>query len=383
MAGGPEGSLVIETFGSSLTPLWGLVILLLFGDGMARLLRQVGIVRYSGRTEAAGLRILLGLAMVPLLYLVMDLASIPITRWSSTVVMLAIFGTGLLVARRARAADWGTPAPGVHAWVDPMLLRSPAAIVLILAIVSVVLACTIQSSLYPTRSYDALVGWDVVGKVMAYEGKIRSSLFTNIQFNAQCAYAPFCATNQGYWYLFFPNAYQFWLPLLIAGFSLVMWSRVRRWTGSPTAAGLSTFLVFLPPALTYQLTVGQTDIPVMVYTTLAFFAAAELLRGEGRVSTVAFYALIATIARSEGVLFALALTVVGILLDRSRRWRWLWITAVSVAFFALWNLFVMRFLIGYDPGQYFRRTLDFDPARMVEVVRASSMEAGSPRRRRK
>jgi len=359
---------VIDTFGSSFTPLWGLALLLLFGDGMARLLARAGIVRDSGRAEAVGMRILLALGMVPLLFLAMDLASIPITRASSTVVMLAIFAAGLTVARRTarmttpaprvrgavmtpatRAAGVRTSAASREGVIDPIVWRSPAAIVLILALVSVVLASAIQSSLYPTRSYDALVGWDVVGKVMAYEGKIRSSLFTNVQFNAQCAYAPFCATNQGYWYLFFPKAYQFWLPLLAAGFSLAMWGRVRRWTGSPTAAGLTTFLVFLPPTVTYQLTVGQTDVPAMVYTTMAFFAAAELLRGVGSVSSIAFYALIATTTRSEGVLFALALTVVGVLLDRARRWRWIWIAAMSVAFFALWNLFVMRYMIGYDP----------------------------------
>lgn len=421
MAGGPEGSLVIETFGSSFSPVWGLILLLLLGDGVARLFHRVGLIRFSGIAETAGMRILLGLAMIPFLCLAMDLTSVPITRVSLSVVMLAVFGAGLLVWRRglarkgsresaptdgdATAEGAASPAPTAaplandsrrsssigksgspkvfHASStaskgEKQLLRSPAALVLIFALVTIVVACAVQTNLYPSRSYDALVGWDVVGKVMAYEGKLRSSVFTNIQFNAQCAYAPFCATNQGYWYLFFPLAYQFWVPLITAGFCLVMWSRVRRWTGSPTAAGLGTFLVFLPPTLTYHLTVGQTDLPAMVYATLAIFSAAELLRGHGRVASVAFYALIGTVVRSEGVLFAFALSVVGLTFARKGRWGWIWITVVSVAFFAFWNLFVMRFLVGYDPGQYFRRTIDFDPARMAEVIQRAATILATP-----
>jgi hypothetical protein len=244
------------------------------------------------------------------------------------------------------------------------------------AAASLVLFSLIHVSLVPVRSYDALVGYDLVGKIMAREGRLVSSVFSRLFFNAQCVYAPFTATNNGFWYIFHPAIPRLWVPLLTAGILLAVWSWVRRRTGSPTAAGLVAFTMFLPTSFIYQLSVAQTDLPSMAYTALALFAMVDLLQDRGGYAPVAVYLLAASTARTENVLFGAAFTLAALVrgfrardpVRRSVRWRSLWFTLAPAAFFLYWNLLVVRQQMGYNPAQHFLREIPLDPGRAVEVV---------------
>lgn len=408
----------------------GLIVLFLLGDGLYRLLDRCLLRREAARfnagaravypgVEAWGLRILLGLAGVPWCCMVMDLSGIPIGRAT-----LGAFALGIAILGGILSPP-GRPRVSEHSWTGVLrspaaLLRSPAAVVLGLAVASLPLFSLIHVSAYPPWAYDAIVGFDLVGKILAVEGKLRSSVFTNIVFNAQTTYPPFTSTNQGFWYIFQPAIARLWVPLSVAGFALVTWGQVRRWTESTTAAGLAAFLMLTPPILVNHMTLGQTDLPCMVYISLGFYAMIPFLRRQGSVARPALFLGIATTVRTENVLFALALALIGLLAVRARppvpgpgrasgasasepdpseraraprprpgradreappepdlpvrprpwrpRWSSLWILVPSAAFFAFWNLFYVRGLIGYDPALYFRDTLDFAPARMWEVL---------------
>jgi hypothetical protein len=356
----------------------GLLVLALFGDGALRLARHLGILTARGAAEEIGLRVLLGLAAVPFFCVAMDLIGIPITRLTVGVAASALAIAGFAAARGRLGASAGAGEAPARPGERIDWLRSPAAIVLALATASLVLYSLVHTSFYPPRTYDGLVGYDLVGKILAYEGKLRSSVFTRIAYNAQCVYPPWTATNEGFWYLFHPALPQLWVPLVAGGFALVVWARVRRWTGSPTVAGLTTFLMLTPPELAFHLTVGQTDLASMAYTALAIFAAVETWRGANRLGETAFFGLLATTVRNENALFALALAlVVGVARGR-RGWRATWIFAPAALFFAFWNLVFVRGLIGYNPGRHFRGTLDFDPARMLEVLRLAAKNIVNP-----
>jgi hypothetical protein len=381
----------------------GLGVLALLGDGLFRALRRAGVCPRAGMSmgEAVGLRILLAVASVPWICLALDLTGIPIARISLVIWGVVIFIAGLLLdgrlvlrprlsVKRGREGhdssdeskpsrvvspsspsgappDTGRAETSVPPEAVSVLWRSPAAMVLAAAAGLLVVCSVIQISLVPVRSYDALVGYDLVGKIMALEGKFRSTVFTRICFNAQCVYAPFTATNNGYWYIFQPAIPRLWIPILVGGFSLVTWSRLRRWTGSCTAAALTTFVMYLPLTFIYELTVAQTDLPAAVFTALALFALIDLWLGRGGYGRVALYLLIATTARTENVLFGAAMMCVALVARRAGRWKSLWFAALPAAFFLFWNLFFVRMLIGYRPEAYFRSTIDFAPARMLEV----------------
>jgi hypothetical protein len=378
----------------------GLLSLALLGAGASALLRRVRILPAVGRAEAAGLCILLALAAVPWLCVTMDLVGLPITRVSLGAASVLIALAGLVATRRGprptarvrppqaepadmRARDAGrTPwrgaiGAGLRAGVDATV-RSPAAALLALAVASIVLFSLAQVAIYPPREHDALVGFDVVGKVLSYEGVYRSSVFTKLAFNAQCVYPPFTAANQGFWYLFHPAIARLWVPLLAAGFALVFWSRVRAWTGSRTAAGLATFLTLLVPELAFHLTVGQTDLPSMVYVSLGIFALIDRVRGRARLAAAALFLLFATTARSENVLFAVALAPLGVLVLRARRAAALLVPVPALAFFVFWNLIYVRTLIGLNPSEYFLNAIPADPGRLAYVVGSAARIIADP-----
>ncbi len=385
-AGGP---------GSIAALLMGLLVLLASGDGLLRLLGRAGLVRAAGAAEGLGLRILLALASVPWWCLILDLATVPITRVTFGLLALALAVAGGWVDRsgwigllpraaggagrrpdegaraggRARSNERprsdGAPSP---ARLRATIARAPAAAVLALAVAGIVLFSLTQVGLSAPRAYDALVGFDAVGKLMAYEGRLRSTLFTHITYDPQCVYPPFTSCNQGFWYLFFPPIQRLWVPLLAAGFLLAFWGWIRRWTASATAAAVAAFLVLLPPELAFHVTEGQTDLPSMIYTTMAMLSAVAWLRGRGGAGPVALYMLCATTARSENVLFAAALALAGAIGARTRRWTALWVAAAPAAFFVFWNLIFVRGLLGYDPAAHFRHDVTFDLARLAEVL---------------
>jgi hypothetical protein len=346
----------------------GLLVLLLLGDGLRRLL-----LTPQGRADAVGMTLLLGLAAVPWVCILFDLAAIPITALSlvAAAIVLALLGFltdppgwRKLLAHLARKPE----EPREHRRGSGVRRYSPAAVVFAALIATLVVFSFVHVASSPPRTYDALVGYDLVGKILAAEGKLRSSVFTHLQFNAQCVYAPFTATNQGFWYIFHPSIPRLWVPLLTAGFALVAWGWIRRWTSSATIAGLALFLSLTPPELAFHLTVGQTDLPSMVFTALGIFATVDLLRGRGGVWPAALFLLLATTARSENALFAAALTLVVLIARRRNRLAALGILAPSLAFFLFWNVLFVKGLIGYDPAGYFRETLSIDLPRLREVV---------------
>lgn len=359
--------------------LVGLLLLALLGDAAFRFLRRARWIAPDSSIEALGLRALLALAAIPWIFVALDLTGIKITRLS-----LAVIAVALELA--AVAMTWGKPAPSgarrtsgaglepreqapqdaASAWNE--LRRSPAALVLAIVALTLPIMSLIHVTIFPVRVYDSLVGYDAVGKILALEGHYRSTLFTKLVFNAQCVYAPFTASNQGFWYLYWPAAPQLWVAITALGFALCMWSRARRWTGSATAAGLAVFLAFTPPELAFHLSVGQTDLPSMVFVALAVFALAEALHSRGSLAPAALFALLATTVRSENALFALAMAAC-VLVARKSQWRQaIMIALPAAAFFVFWNLLFVRGLIGYDPGRHFRSTLEFDLGRLGEVL---------------
>ena len=390
------------TFGLGL----GLAVLMGLGDGLLRLLRRARAVPVPcgakpDRLESVALRVLLGLAAVPFVAMLFDLVSIPITRASFVAAAAVLVAAGWFLTRHrpaVPAAAGEVPPDRRSALRDRIaassrsVLRAPAAAVLSLVAIGVVACTLVQIAILPERNYDALVGYDLVGKVMAYEGAYVSSVFQRITYNAQCVYAPFTAANIGFGYLFHPIIQRLWVTLLIGAFLVLFHRRVLWWSGSRTAASLALLLFFLPRVVLTQATVGMTDLPSMVFTALALFAVIDHLRGEGGVAPAVPMILAASTARTENFLLGGAMAVVVIAagwrarrgrapevpepmdrrIDRQlgrrlARWRGAWILVVPVLFFLFWNFLVVRARMGYDPAAHFTPP-GVDPAKMIEVI---------------
>lgn len=345
--------------------LLGLLVLAALGDGVYRLLGRLHCRPLTtGPAEGIAWRMLLAPAIIPWLVVLYDLAGIPFTQGSMVAAALILLITGFAAQRPVfRFAPGCAPA-----WAG--LFRSPAASILAAAAGTLILMSVVQVAILPERNYDANVGFGLVGKILAAEGKLRSSIFDRIVYNAQSIYAPFTSTNYGFGYLFFEAVPRLWVPWLLAGFLLALGSWVRRRTGSATIAALTAFLVLLPQALLTQgATEARPDLPSMIYIVFAALAVSDLVCRNGGYGAPAMLILVASTARTENLLFGAALAT-AVLLSRPSppgRRKVAWLVALPTAFFVFWNIIFVKGLIGYDPGAHFRR-LDFAPARVVEIV---------------
>lgn len=397
--------------------LLGLITLALLGEGGFRWLRAAGwIGPWAG--QALGIRLLLSTASVPWVVVAFDLTGIPITRTSMGIAALVLAASGLAADRVLRGRDGNVRRDETHRGTrgggsktagkpaadggevdsgagDPSgrmrglagILRSipaaPAASVLITATAALLLFSAVQFAIVPERNYDALVGYDLVGKIMAQEGTYRSSVFTKISYNAQCVYPPYTAANNGFWYLYHQEGWKLWVPISVAGFLLVYFGLIRRWTGSRTAAALASFVLFLPTALLFQLTEAQTDMPSMLFIALAIMCTLDGLAAReafstGRFAWITLLLLFATTGRSENVLFGLGLALSVLMLGHGRRWRASLFVLAPAVFFAFWNLYYVRQLLGYDPAAHFLGRVFVDTGRMAEVLRLAGAIVADP-----
>jgi hypothetical protein len=310
--------------------------------------------------------LLLGMGGLAFLYVIMDLAGIPITRWSTMIAALAAGAPSLALRIRRGGIESLHPSgfslPGWGRLSLPCLLFC-APLILIAA------GSFVQMSLLVPRAYDALVGWDLVGKVLSYEGALRNSVFEKIVYNAQATYPPFAASMQGLFYLFTPHAPRLWVPIMLVAFMVVLGEEAWRIVGSSALAALLLLIVLTLPELSFHLTVAQTDFPNMVFVTIGFLWALRYPRDRRAVWLCALFIFFGTMTRSETVLVAAAVSLWMLARVRFRRWEPVVVTAASAAFFLFWNLIWVRGLIGYDPGDHFRSTIDLDLQRAWDVIR--------------
>jgi hypothetical protein len=337
---------------------------LLVGEGVYHLLGDP--VEDRSLYYRISLRLLLGMAGTALIFVVQDLVGIGITR-TSVIASSLLVGIASVVVRvlqrnleALKIGSWR-----LSSWSDislPCILFSIPLVVLLAA-------SFVQMTFLVPRAYDALVGWDLVGKVLSHEGAIRSSVFTHIRYNAQAVYPPFCSTMQGLFYIFTPATPRMWVPIMLLPFMVIFGEEVWRITRRSALAALSLLIIFTVRELNFHLTVAQTDLPNMIFVTLGFLWALRYPDDRRSVGLASLFMLLATMTRSETILVALGVCIWMLARSRFKRWDSLWVLIPSVAFFAFWNLIYVRGLIGYDPADHFRTTLDLDLSRAFEVLR--------------
>ncbi|MBU1702686.1 MAG: hypothetical protein KJ970_04510 [Candidatus Eisenbacteria bacterium] len=349
-----------------------LLAMIAAGEPIVQLLRDPDLDRSIFYKLA--LRLLLGMAALTIFFLVMDAAGIPINRRSIIGSSLLAAGISLavrLLVRRQRVrglGEWrseclsGWRRGGLHKISWPSLLTS-------LLLASLVAASFLQMIYLVPMAYDALVGWDLVAKIMSYEGVYRSSVFEKISFNAQATYPPLTACMQGLCYIFTPGTPRIWIPILVLGFMILFGEDVWRRTRSSLLSTFLLLLLFTFPEINFHLTVAQTDMPNMVFVSLAFIWILAYPNDRRSVPLAAVFMFIATLTRSETILIAAAAALWMWIRVRFRSGSPLWIVLPGVALFLFWNLFYVRVLLGYNPADHFRTTLDIDPARAWKVIR--------------
>ncbi len=230
-------------------------------------------------------------------------------------------------------------------------------------LICVLLYGSAAKSLYwPTFAYDNVAGYDLMGKVMAAEGKVNNSLFeindTPILGSARrCIYPPLVSGSFAFAYLFDLQTSKLITSLLFIFFVISFYSLLVKYT-TKTSSIIFTFFMIITPEMFAFSSLSTTNIPTAIYGSLSIiYLYIWLNRRKQR------YLLIASLlmgfniwTRSDAVVFNMAGFIV-LLFDalKNRTWKELLIYSL-IAFlpFITWNLYI-KFNINVDQNVFINR----------------------------
>ena len=219
-----------------------------------------------------------------------------------------------------------------------------------------------KSLYWPTFAYDNVAGYDLMGKVVASEGKINNSLFeinnTPILGSARrCIYPPLVSGSFALAYLCNLPTSKLISTLFFIFFVISFYASLRLFTNKTNSIIITFFTVITPEMFAFS-SLSTTNIPIAIYGSLSIiYLYIWLNRREQR------YLLIASLlmgfniwTRSDAVVFNVAGFIV-LLFDalKNRNWKELLIYSI-IAFlpFIAWNLYI-KFNINVDQNVFINK----------------------------
>ena len=124
---------------------------------------------------------------------------------------------------------------------------------------------SIWKSLYwPTISYDSVAGYDLMGRVIAAEGKIRVSLFDSNSQGLRGIYPPLVEGSFAFAYLFGATSSKIITSLTFLSLIFIFYALLRRYVNS-NGAILFTLLLVITPEMLVHSALSLTNMPLAAY----------------------------------------------------------------------------------------------------------------------
>ena len=260
--------------------------------------------------ELAGFSIVLGAFVTSGSWIIFSsfLSGAPL-RWAVTAVCLALFCAGLVRRFRSQTA----------------VLRGAGWVVLLLWLVESVIVYW-QSLAIPMAS-DALFIWEFKGRLaFLHGGAIPAEYFSAAWLWSHGAYPLEVPLLEAWIYSWAGQAHQllpkFLFPLFFIGATGLLWSAVRRATGSAIQAGWASLLLFFIPWLIYKpggVASGLADFPLDVTYLAALVLLLEWIRiarqpQPGASPIAAFACCLAALPwiKQEGLILAAVLLLIAV-----------------------------------------------------------------------
>lgn len=208
---------------------------------------------------------------------------------------------------------------------------------------------SMSKSLYwPTSAYDNVAGYDLMGKVIGIEGRIRNSLFEInkapiLGSHNRLVYPPLTAGAFAFCYLFKMSTSKLMTSLLLLFFAVAFYGLLRVITNRTTAI-IALFFTIITPEFYAFSSLSTTNIPFAIYASLGMICLL-IWQHTGRRSDLYLAAILIALSswtRSEGIVFDF--TVFLFLLFHSikkKSWKdFIPISAILFSTFIVWNIFV-------------------------------------------
>lgn len=325
--------------------LIGIIIVYLLGFAVTFCLFQSDENRNSEFLEYLGLSFLIGIGLETLFMFGLDILHIKIN-------ILTLLITSLIVI-------------GIIAWIkrEPLrellqnisfnsmkldLMEINLAWLAILVIILFLLVGSVAKSLYwPTTAYDSVAGFDLMGKVIAAEGKIFVSLFDSGVESLREIYPPLIEGSFAFAYIFGSASSKIITSLTYISLILVFYALLRKYVNSLNAIVFCLLMTITPEMFAHS-SLSLTNIPGAAYAGLGIIYLFIWLEKQQKHHLYVASILLAfnVWTRNDGVVF----NVSGFLIllyhaIRNKVWKELAIY-LSISFLPLiiWTLYLKYFL---------------------------------------
>ncbi len=331
--------------------LLGLGIVYLLGFTVLVLFIKEDLEKKLTRSEVLGLSFLFGIGFQTVFMFLFDLAHIPITGFSLAAISLIFI---VVIIWKNRKLIKTLPHYFLPKQKPDIKRINYTWLMIFLAICFLIFSSIAKNLFWPTTSYDSVAGYDLMGKVIATEGKIHVSLFDLNLVGRRGIYPPLVEGSFAFAYLWGISSSKIIISLFYISLILIFYPLLRKYVDEVNAVFFCLILIVTPEMFAHS-SLSLSNLPSAVYAGLGLI---YLFVWFGKREKHLFY--IASIllalnlwARNDGIVFNFA----GLLLliydsIRSKRWNEpILFFLITFSPFICWTIY-LKLIIGISQDRF-------------------------------
>lgn len=330
----------------------GIALTILLGFSLVNFLLKTNNSENGTWAEILGLSFTLGIGLETVFMFILDLIGIKI----SAIALVVCSAVTIIILLYLKPYPFFTRLKQFQAlFKDADFLPKNLPWLIVFLIICFLLIGSIAKSLYwPTTSYDSVAGYDLMGKVIAEEGKLKVSLFDLNVEGKRAIYPPLIEGSFAFAYLFGNTSSKIITSLTYLALILLFYALLKKYV-QPLNAILFTLFLMLTPEMFAHSSLSLTNIPGALYAAIGLINL-FIWYDQGKTKYFIIAAILLAMnvwARSDGIVFnAAGLALVGYKCIREKRYTKL-VQFVLISFlpFFAWSLY-LKYSIGITQDRF-------------------------------
>ncbi|MFN0047822.1 MAG: hypothetical protein ACKVOU_01720 [Cytophagales bacterium] len=318
--------------------------------------------------EKIGLSFIIGIAVQSFLAFLASLIGISVSLISVltiSIIVIAVFG--FLSFRKDKKVTFFSFSKHDH------IQLSFAWIAMIGLLGYLIYGASVKCLFWPVAEYDSMTGYDLMGKMIANEGTFDVSIFqypfTNAYDVARFIYPPLVATGFAYFYLLGVVNAKIYVLCLFISFIVAFYGLLKNKV-SDTLAIFITLLMMITPEMFSHASLGLTNLPNAIYTSLSFLCFYYWLQNKSNSYFIISLLLMAASmwSRSDSIAFVAGYGLIFFIeFFKTKEWlKPLVYIGTCFAVFMIWNLFI-KINVGANSSDFFVKTLFWDGEKFNQI----------------
>jgi hypothetical protein len=226
---------------------------------------------------------------------------------------------------------------------------------------------------WPLAEYDSMTGFDLQAKMIAQEGTMNTSIFKYPSKSSydisRFFYPPLSACAFAFVYLFDGDNSKIVILLLFISLLISFYGLLRKFVPDYFAI-LITFFLMVTPEMFSHASLGLTNLPNAIYTSLSIICLYLWTRNNEKVYLIISLLLMVftEFSRSDSIVFWGGAGLIFLLhFLKTKEWKLpvLYLTIALIPFIS-WSLYV-KWVIGADNSEFFIKTLFWDAEKFSMV----------------